>query len=89
MPVLLPVTFGGQWETWTLKLGPVTFGVGHFLAALINFLIVGLVAWRMTRLLVKEDAPTIKCPFCVSAIDASAVRCPYCTSDLKAAAGAK
>ena len=86
MPLVLPFTFGGEWQKWTLNLGPVHLGIGHFIGAMINFLIIGAVAWQLSRYLVKKDAPTIKCPFCVSAIDATARRCPHCTSEIPTAA---
>src|SRR4051794_27485735 len=76
MPVILPFTLGGEWQKWTLNLGPVHLGVGHFLGAMINFLIISIVAWQLTRFFVKKEGPTIKCPFCVSSIDAEAKRCP-------------
>ena len=84
MPIVLAATPGGDWQKWTLNIGPVSFGVGHFLAQSINFLIVGIVAWRIARIFIKAEieAPTKKCPFCVMSIDDKASRCPHCTSEL-------
>ncbi|HKN58934.1 MAG TPA: MscL family protein, partial [Gemmatimonadaceae bacterium] len=56
MPVLLVVQPGGEWQKATWDVGRVKFGVGDFLAAAINFLIVGLVAWRISKIFIKPAA---------------------------------
>ena len=93
MPIVGTVTPGGTWRQWTVNAGPVQFGIGNFLNALLNFVIVGLVAWRITKAFIKPPAPTAdaatkSCPFCRMTVDAAASRCPYCTSALGAAAAA-
>ena len=87
MPVILSFAPNGEWQKATWDVGPVKFGVGDFLAAFINFLIVALVAWRISKMFIKEEAeaPKKNCPFCKMSIDAAAVRCPHCTSQLAAA----
>jgi large conductance mechanosensitive channel len=85
MPIVGAVTPGGAWREWTLDAGPVRFGVGNFLNAVLNFLIVGFVVWRLVKALIRPPAPTPDaatkaCPFCRMAIDAAATRCPHCTS---------
>ena len=87
MPIVGVITPGGEWQKMTLGIGSVQFGVGSFLAALLNFLIVGFVAWRMVRMFVKEEVPppTKDCQFCLSKVDPRATRCPHCTSQLSAA----
>ena len=87
MPVLLVVQPGGEWQKATWDVGRVKFGVGDFLAAAINFLIVGLVAWRISKIFIKPAAekPTRDCPYCRRSMDAAATRCPHCTSQLAAA----
>jgi large conductance mechanosensitive channel len=86
MPIVGVITPGGEWQKMTIAIGPVQFGVGSFLAALLNFLIVGFVAWRLTRAFVKEDVPpaTKDCQFCLSKVDPRATRCPNCTSQIPA-----
>ncbi|MBA3657231.1 MAG: MscL family protein [Gemmatimonadaceae bacterium] len=87
MPFAAALTPSNSWKTATFDIGPVKLGVGDFFAALINFLIIGFVAWRMTKLLVRDTPPdslTTKCPFCVMDVDKHASRCPYCTSALTA-----
>ena len=57
-----------------------------FVAAVINFLIIGFVAWRISKIFIKPaaEAPKRTCPFCRMSIDAAATRCPNCTSQLAA-----
>ncbi|HKR10031.1 MAG TPA: MscL family protein [Gemmatimonadaceae bacterium] len=78
---------GTAWKTATWDVGPFKFGVGDFLAAVLNFVIVGLVAWRISRIFIKPDVETPKknCPYCKMSMEATATRCPYCTSQLAAA----
>ena len=90
MPIIGAATPGGAWRQWTLDAGPVRFGVGNFLNAVLNFLIVGFVAWRVTKAFIPApaaapDAATKACPFCRMTIDRAAARCPHCTSILEGA----
>lgn len=66
--------------------GPIPFKIGDFGSALLNFLIIGFVAWRMTKMFIRPApaaaAATKQCPYCRMTIDAAAVRCPHCTSQL-------
>jgi large conductance mechanosensitive channel len=84
MPIIAAVGPGGDWQTATWNVGSVKFGVGDFLAALINFLIIGFVAWRISKIFIKPEAeaPKKDCPYCRMSIDAAATRCPNCTSQL-------
>lgn len=78
-----------------LSIGDVQIGVGAFITAIINFLIMALVIFsfvkiinRLSTLTKKEDespaAPTTKdCPHCYSSIHINATRCPNCTSEVK------
>ncbi len=78
---------GGEWKEAVWTVGPVKFGVGNFLAALLNFIIIGFVAWRISKIFVKSepDKPMKICPHCRTSIDAQASRCAQCTSQLSAA----
>jgi large conductance mechanosensitive channel len=84
MPVVAAIGPGGEWQTATWDVGSVKFGVGDFLAALINFLIIGFVAWRISKIFIRAEAeaPKKNCPYCRMSIDAAAIRCPHCTSQL-------
>ena len=78
------------WQTYTLP-GPIGFKIGMIANALLNFAIIGFVAWRLSKLFLKEApaAPpkAVKaCPFCLMGdLDPAARRCPHCTSDLSGA----
>jgi large conductance mechanosensitive channel len=84
MPIVVAIGPGGDWQKATWSVGSVKFGIGDFLAAVINFLIIGLVAWRISRIFVKPaaEAPKKTCPYCRMSMDPAATRCPYCTSQL-------
>ena len=87
MPIVGRVTPGGAWREMAFEIGGVRFLIGHFLGALLGFIIVALVAWQIARALIKPPPPDEKpatkpCPFCKQSIDAAASRCAYCTSQL-------
>jgi len=84
MPIILVMQPGGDWQTAKWTAGPFTFGVGAFVAAVINFIIVGFVVWRISKIFIK-DVPKKDCPYCKMSMDAAATRCPNCTSQLSAA----
>ena len=80
------VAFGpdGEWQKATWSVGPVKFGIGDFFAAVINFIIIGFVAWRISKIFIKPEAvaPVKNCPYCRMSMDPAATRCPHCTSQL-------
>ena len=84
MPIVVAIGPGGDWQKATWSVGSVKFGVGDFIAAVINFLIIGLVAWRISKIFLKPaaEAPKRNCPFCRTSIDPAATRCPHCTSQV-------
>ena len=86
MPIVAAAGPGGDWQTAKWRVGAIEFGIGDFIAALINFIIIGFVAWRISRIFIKpeSEAPTKNCQFCRMSIDAAATRCPHCTSQLAA-----
>jgi large conductance mechanosensitive channel len=86
MPIVAAIGPGGEWQTATWNVGSVKFGVGDFIAALISFLIIGFVAWRISKIFIKQEteAPKKDCPFCRMSMNAAATRCPNCTSQLAA-----
>lgn len=88
MPIVAAATPGGEWQKATLDVGSVKFGVGDFASVLLNFVIVGLVVWRISKAFIAEApvvaAPaTAQCPFCRTTIDALATRCAHCTSHVE------
>ncbi len=89
MPIVAAVTpdpASYQNITWTL--GRLVLKPGLVLAALVNFVIVGFVVWRISKVFIKPveeapKAPTKTCPFCKMAdLDTAALRCPHCTSEI-------
>jgi large conductance mechanosensitive channel len=87
MPVVTAATPQDQWERLVANAGPVEFRVGHFAYALLQFVIIAFVVWRVSRAFIrpKPAAPTKQCPYCRQNIDAAASRCAHCTSQLAAA----
>jgi large conductance mechanosensitive channel len=87
MPIVAVAAPGGQWQTAIWAVGPFQFRVGDFASAVINFFIIGFVAWRISKALIRPDpvAPATRpCPSCRMSVDLLATRCPYCTSALDA-----
>ena len=83
MPVVGVITPSGDWEKATWDLGPVKLGVGDFLSVVLNFVIIGFVVWRLSKLIPATPAQAMKgCPMCYSTIDARATRCPSCTATI-------
>ncbi len=60
MPVVKVLLPGGDWQTAVLAVGPVNFGIGAFIAALINFLIIALVVFLMAKMVLGEEKVTKK-----------------------------
>jgi large conductance mechanosensitive channel len=85
MPIIVAAgPAAGDWQKATWSVGSIKFGVGDFLAALINFLIISFVAWRISKIFIKPEVETPKrdCPYCRMSISQAATRCPYCTTQL-------
>ena len=83
----------GGLEGWTVTIGKAELGLGAFIMAIINFLIIAFILFCVVKTMNKlmnlrkkpeeEAAPlTKKCPFCKSDVDIEAVKCPHCTSDI-------
>jgi large conductance mechanosensitive channel len=87
MPIVAVATPDPKsWQT-VVTPGPIPFKIGDFGSALVNFVIVGFVAWRISVAFIRPApaaaAPATKnCPFCKMTIDVAATRCAHCTSQL-------
>ena len=55
MPVVGTLSPGGAWREATWTVGSVEFLVGDFLSAVLNFVIIGFVAWRIAKIFIKPD----------------------------------
>jgi large conductance mechanosensitive channel len=60
MPFLSLLLPKGDWQSATLQLGPVVIKWGSFLAALINFVIIALVVFLISKKFLKEEKVTKK-----------------------------
>ena len=86
--------FNADFSEVGIHIGDVMIGVGSFINAVINFVIVAFVLFTVVKFInslhkkPEEPAapaePTTKvCPYCQSEISIKAVRCPHCTSTLE------
>ena len=50
MPLVALITPDATWQEWSFTIGTSEFGVGPFLGAVLNFVIVGFVVWRLSKL---------------------------------------
>ena len=92
MPIVAVVSPNpATWQQSTANVGPLHFRIGLIAAAVLNFFIIGFVAWRLSRAFIRPtpagEKPTTKpCPYCRMAdLDVAATRCPHCTSALDSA----
>ena len=89
MPIVQAISPGdAAWREYVTP-GPIPFALGSVAAAIVSFLIVGFVAWRLSKLFIKPAVPgeapaTKKCQYCRMDIAAEATRCAHCTSELAA-----
>jgi large conductance mechanosensitive channel len=60
MPVIGVLLPGGDWQTMKVALGPINFGIGAFIAALINFIIIALVIFFIVKFAMGEKKVTKK-----------------------------
>lgn len=88
--------FGGlpDFSAWVFTVNGSKFQIGHFVNALISFLVIAAVVYFFVILPVQKlmdrfkPAPvaapeTRECPYCLSKIPKAAKRCAYCTADVK------
>jgi large conductance mechanosensitive channel len=87
MPIVTAITPTGEWKTATFNVGGAELLVGDLLSRALAFVIVAMVAWQISKWLLKpqSSAPTRMCPYCRMSLDIKATRCAFCTSQLEAA----
>ena len=54
MPIITPFIPNGAWHSFMVYIGPVVLGVGAFIGALINFIIIALVVFFIAKFFFKE-----------------------------------
>ncbi|HMI31209.1 MAG TPA: MscL family protein [Candidatus Limnocylindrales bacterium] len=57
MPIVGALTPSGNWRAATVSIGAVKLGVGDFLGALLDFLIISIVVFLIVKALVREQPP--------------------------------
>jgi large conductance mechanosensitive channel len=94
MPVIGQWLGGGDWRAWriVLKAAPdgkvlSAIGVGSFLGALVDFVIIALFVFVIGKTLMREPppapGPAVKtCAACGESVLAQATRCKFCTSPI-------
>ncbi len=55
MPIVALVLPNGDWQSAMLVIGPLKLGIGAFVAALINFIIIALVVFMIAKMVLKEE----------------------------------
>jgi large conductance mechanosensitive channel len=55
MPIITPFIQGGEWEQAKLVLGPIVLAVGHFVGALIDFVIIALVVFWLMKMVQRTN----------------------------------
>ena len=87
MPPIGLILGGVDFASLALNLnadGSVAIRYGAFINAIIAFVIVAFVVWRLSKMFVKEEAPAeVKtCPFCMEANAVGATKCRACASSI-------
>ena len=92
MPVIGLLVGGGDWRAWRVVLRDapdpkqvVALNIGSFFGSVVDFAIIALCVFLITKALLPapEPGPAMRdCPSCGESILAKAKRCRYCTSNL-------
>jgi large conductance mechanosensitive channel len=95
MPLISPLMPNGNWRAATIELGKKmgangkevvnTINVGTFAGSVVDFLIIAMVVFLITKAIIKEappPPPSKTCPRCKESVAIDATRCKFCTSDL-------
>jgi large conductance mechanosensitive channel len=84
MPVVSPLLPSGDWRKASIMIGPAEVKWGSFVGNVIDFLIIAVIVYMITKALIKEPAaaPVKTCPRCKESVAADATRCKFCTSEI-------
>lgn len=86
MPIIGILSPEGSWRTVRVGYGKLQFTIGNFLGTLLDFMIIAVVVFMITKMFVKQapPPPTRICGACKEGNHPEATRCKWCTSDLPA-----
>jgi len=84
MPVISLALPGGEWRSAKLTIGRSAISYGNFFGNVVDFVVIALVVYMITKALIKEapPAPAKKCPRCMESIAVDATKCKFCTADI-------
>ena len=87
MPLISLVLPEGDWRTFAYPVGKSQLKAGNFFGTVVDFLIIALVVYLITKALLKEvpappPPPSKTCPRCKESIAVDATKCKFCTTDL-------
>jgi len=70
----------GDWRTYALEVGSGKMLIGDFFGTVIDFFIIALVVFMITKRLLKPDpaAPTKQCKACCETVPLAATKCKFC-----------
>ena len=83
MPIVGVLTPEGNWRLFKVGFGRLNFTVGHLAGVIVDFTIVAVIVFLITKAFVKQapPPPTKQCKMCLEAIHPDAKRCKFCTSE--------
>lgn len=88
---IVGLVFRQNFSHISINIFGVSFGIGAFMMAVLNFFIIAVILFVIIKLMSmfyrkkEEPAPAITtktCPYCKSEIALEATRCPHCTSEV-------
>lgn len=97
MPLISLVIPGGEWRSAKMVIGKTVgpdgkevvnaLNYGTFFGNVVDFVIIALVVYMMTKALIKEETPappppSKNCPRCKESIAIDATKCKHCTADI-------
>ena len=83
MPIVGVLTPEGNWRLFKVGYGRLNFTIGHLAGVIVDFSIVAVIVFLITKAFVKQapPPPTKQCKMCLEAIHPDAKRCKFCTSE--------
>lgn len=86
MPVVGVITPSGNWRSFVLSFWRFNFTLGNFVGVLLDFTIIGVVVFMVTKAFMQANKPpppppTKVCGACKENINPDATRCKFCTSE--------